>query len=120
MKDPHGEIRLAAAETLCKLGDRRCTPVLLKLLNSPRHDDDAALALKAMKDPRAVAPLIALARDNSRAGHIALEVLRAYGPIAVAPILKAIRQPQPRGPIASILEPLSANAIHRVPWPSTW
>jgi HEAT repeat protein len=63
--DESGAIWLTAKKSLVKLGPQTVEPLLLSLRNKNQHRDRLISVLGEIKDPRAVAPLIGLLKDQN-------------------------------------------------------
>jgi HEAT repeat protein len=108
--DHQPEVRVAVVEALGALRDPRALPDLTRLALSEHQTDlggRAIQALGALGDPAAVAPLLQLMRHSPAAGAAA-EALKALGPEAVAPVLRALQQSEDRAELRLCLSVLQA------------
>jgi HEAT repeat protein len=119
LKDPGWGIREAAARNLGKMGDPRAVPALIVALQDqdPRLDLFAADALAELRDPRAVEPLITLAKQtrNTEAAdeaNVALgEFKDARAVDSLIDTLNRTKEPWKEEKIASSLGRIGALAI---------
>lgn len=91
-------IRAGAARRLGEIGSARAVPILLEAMRDPYEDEDVKLAcaraLGMIRDPRAIPHLIeALRAPDKWVSPRVAEALIAFGPLAEAPLIDALRDP---------------------------
>jgi HEAT repeat protein len=88
--------RATAAERLGHIGHSGAVLPLIAVLQDQSEDKQvksvASLALRKIRDPRAIQPLVeALGRDDAAISHPIADVLEEFGPHAVPPLLDVLR-----------------------------
>jgi len=84
LNDPSAAVRIAAANALGAIGDRKATQALLPLLHDQRNEQSrmaAITALGKLKDPAAVNDLLAIANDVGDAWAVRKASVEALGEI---------------------------------------
>lgn len=84
LSDPSPAVRVAAANALGVIGDRKATQALLPLLHDRHNEQARAVAIKALgklKDPAALADLLEIANDEGDAWAVRKASIEALGEI---------------------------------------
>lgn len=95
LQDNYLDIRVAACNTLIKMGDK-VVETLIEVLKDENHivREGAVQALEKISDTRAIYPLIEALKDTRR--KAISDALRSIGPASFAPLIEALKNEDSR------------------------
>jgi HEAT repeat protein len=98
LNDGNKDVRRDAVTSLGKIHDPRAVQPLILVLSKSKGDaaTQALAALREFRDPREIPALIEILQAPSYYGDAVIKDLIAFGPVAVTPLLDALRDPTPR------------------------
>ena len=108
LNDPYHGVRIAAADGLGEIRDKRAVEALIRVFTDTREDVRiaAARALGRIGDRRSIAPLINLFADRYHGVRVAaVDATVTFGRIALGPLEEALDDPVP------VVRAMAARAI---------